>query len=153
MGLFFVYILKSSVCLAVFYLGLNLVLFPLGAGVDAALETLGQALLVAFPLWLGGLGLFHMLLFVMRGSTAASIVYVVLVAVLGGGTLDLFVLFMPKLEPVVRVVRVCLLTTPFDRLIAGNTDGLIAYAWVLGLAWLVGSTVVGLLTFRKREIS
>ena len=74
-------------------------------------------------------------------------------AVLGGGTLDLFVLFMPKLEPVVRVVRVCLLTTPFDRLIAGNTDGLIAYAWVLGLAWLVGSTVVGLLTFRKREIS
>ena len=136
-----------------FYLGLNLVLFPLGAGVDAALETLGQALLVAFPLWLGGLGLFHMLLFVMRGSTAASIVYVVLVAVLGGGTLDLFVLFMPKLEPVVRVIKTCLLTTPFDRLITGNTNGLIAYAWILGLAWLAGSTVVGLIAFRKREIS
>ena len=136
-----------------FYLGLNLVLFPLGAGVDAALETLGQALLVAFPLWLGGLGLFHMLLFVMRGSTAASIVYVVLVAVLGGGTLDLFVLFMPKLEPVVRVVKTCLLTTPFDRLITGNTNGLIVYAWILGLAWLAGSTVVGLIAFRKREIS
>lgn len=60
---------------------------------------------------------------------------------------------MPKLEPVVRVVKTCLLTTPFDRLITGNTNGLIAYAWILGLAWLAGSTVVGLIAFRKREIS
>ncbi|MCI5705430.1 MAG: ABC transporter permease [Pseudoflavonifractor sp.] len=137
-----------------FYLLLARLLFPLGAATGETMTALGQALLVAFPLWLGGMGLFHMLLFLMKGSTAASIVYVLVVAVLGGGTLELFSKFVPRLRPVIEAIQTCLLTTPFDRLLSGGpSNGLIAYAWIVGMAWLLGSTALGLIVFRKREIS
>lgn len=149
-------ILVSVVLCAIiigFYLGLSRLLFPLGEGVGETMASLGQALLVAFPLWLGGLGLFLMLLFLMKGSTGASIVYVIAVAVLGGGILDLFPALMPKLSPVVNAIQSCLLTTPFDRLLAGDTNGLIGYAWIVGMSWLAISTAAGLIAFRKREIA
>lgn len=136
-----------------FYLLLARLLFPLGETAGETMQELGRALLTAFPLWLGGLGLFHMLLFLMKGSTAASIVYVLMVAVLGGGVLKLFAAFLPRLQPVIEAIQACLFTTPFDRMISGPSEGLMAYAWTVGLAWLLGSTVLGLLVFRKREIS
>ena len=141
------------VIILAFYLGLCLLLFPLGEGVGETMTALGQALLMSFPLWLGGLGFFLMLLFLMKGSTAASIVYVLLTAVLGGGFLELFSALMPKLAPVFQLIQKCLLTTPFDRLIREGAAGLIPYAWMLGMSWFILSTLVGLLLFRKREIS
>lgn len=136
-----------------FYLLLARVLFPLGEATSEAMAELGQMLLAAFPLWLGGLGLFHMLLFVMKGSTSASIVYVLVVAVLGGGFLDLFGTFVPRLQPAIEAIQTCLLTTPFERMMHGMSGGLMAYAWMTGMAWLLASTALGLIVFRKREIS
>ena len=75
------------------------------------------------------------------------------VAVLGGGFLELFSEFVPRLRPVIEAIQTCLLTTPFDRLLCGPSKGLIAYAWIVGMAWLLGSTALGLIVFRKREIS
>lgn len=135
------------------YLLLARLLFPLGAAPVESMADLGRALLVALPLWLGGLGLFHMLLFLMKGSTAASIVYVLIVAVLGGSVLNLFSSFLPRLRPIIEAIEACLLTTPFQRLVSGPAEGLTAYAWTVGMAWLLGSTIVGLTVFRKREIS
>lgn len=144
-------IVMCAVILA-FFIGLSCLLFPLGEDMGTALKSLGQALLVAFPLWLGGLGFFLMLSFVMKGSTAAAIFYAVLLS-MGGGFLELFGEFLPKLEPVFTAIQTCLLMTPFNQLPHRPMEELIPYAWVLGMAWFAASTAVGLVSFQRREIS
>lgn len=135
-----------------FFLGLARLLFPVEEGIGETMLTLGQALVMAFPLWLGGLGFFLMLSFVMKGSTAAAILYAVILS-MGGGFLDLFILFLPKLELVFTVIQNCLLITPFNQISSRPMGELIPYAWVLGMAWFVLSTVIGLACFQKREIA
>ncbi len=135
-----------------FYLGLSCLLFPMGDGMGETMDSLGQTLLVAFPLWLGGLGAFLMLSFLMKGSTAAAILYAVLLS-MGGGFLDLFGEFLPKLKPVFTAIQNCLLITPFNQLPYRPMEELMPYAWALGMAWFLLSTVVGLMAFRKREIN
>ncbi len=135
-----------------FYLGLSALLFPMGNEVGETMTTLGQALTVAFPLWLGGLGFFLMLSFVLKGSTASAILYAVILS-MGGGFLDLFAVFLPKLKPVFTAIQNCLLITPFNQLNYRPMEELIPYAWGLGMAWFVLSTLVGLIFFKKREIN
>lgn len=135
-----------------FFLGLSCLLFPMGEDMGETLAALGQTLVMAFPLWLGGLGFSLMISFVMKGSTAAAILYAVLMSV-GGGFLDLFGEFLPKLRPVFTAVQNCLLLTPFNQMNYRPMQELIPYAWALGMAWFVLSTVVGLITFKKREIN
>lgn len=134
------------------YLGLSFLLFPGGEGLRESFRTLGQWLLVAFPLWMGGLGLGLFLQFTMK-STAATITYVLIIGFLGSGFLDLMTVFLPSLEPMADVVRTLSLNTPFSMLREGNPEELMGYAWLLGMAWLGGTTLVGLFCFRKKEIS
>ncbi len=150
-----VIILSVILCVIIlaFYLGLCWLMFPMGEGGGEAMIALGQACILAFPLWLGGLGFFLMLLFLVKGSAAASIIYILLTAVLGGGFLDLLSLLMPKLASVFSAIQKCLLTEPFGSLISGGVVEMIPHAWCLGLAWFGGSTLLGLMLFRRREIS
>lgn len=135
-----------------FFIGFSCLLFPVGEDMGETLAALGQALTVAFPLWLGGLGFFLMLSFALKGSTAAAILYAVLMS-MGGGILDLFGGLLPKLKPALTTIQNCLLLTPFNQMHYRPMEELIPYAWALGMAWFVLSTAVGLIFFKKREIN
>lgn len=134
------------------YLGLSLLLFPAGEGLETSLRTLGLWLAVAFPLWMGGLGLGLFLQFTMK-STAATITYVMIVGFLGSGFLELMEVFLPSLELAADVVQTISLNTPFNLMRTQSPEEVMGYAWTLGMAWLVVSTAAGLVCFQKKEIS
>lgn len=144
-----------TLCMALMggYMGMGLLLFPAGENFGDSLHTLGLALLMALPLWLGGLGFFHMLQFLMKGSTASTIAYIMVIAILGSGFLDLISMFIPSLEPVADLVRTISLTTPFSLMSRQGPESQMGYAWALGMSWLGLSTVIGVAGFRKKEIS
>jgi ABC-2 type transport system permease protein len=152
--------LASSVLVAVVlcavliggYLAFSCVLFPAGDELGESARNFGLWMLVAIPLWMGGLGLFMLLQFVMK-NTAATITYVMIVGFLGSGFVDLLTVFMPSLEPIANVVRIISLNTPFSLLRTQAPEELLGYAWILGMAWLGVSTAAGVICFRKREIS
>lgn len=135
------------------YLGLGCILFPVGEAFGAGLATLAKWLLVALPLWLGGLGFFTMLQFLLRGSTAATVVYVMVVAFLGSGFMELMEVFLPTLKPVADLVRTISLNTPLALLGKQSPESVMGYAWTLGMSWLAVSTAIGLAGFRKKEIN
>lgn len=142
-------VLSVVLCMVIlaYYLALSLIFFPLNGTLPQLLQGLGQALAQALPLWLGGLGLFHALLFLCRGSTAATVIYVLVVGVLNN-VLDLVSLLASDLFDVLQTAKTWLLQTNFI------TDGLnIPHAWLVGMLWLVVATVVGAVAFQKREIN
>ena len=135
------------------YMGISLLLFPVrDEMLGDSLRTFGLWLGVAFPLWLGGLGAYTLLQFTMK-STAATIVYVMVVGFLGSGFLDLFTAFLPSLTPMADAIRTISLNTPFTLMRRSSPEELLGYAWILGLAWLGITTGAGLMSFRRREIS
>ncbi len=142
-----------SVLMVVGYILLAFLMFPTGEEFIGSLQTFGLSLLMSIPLWLGGLGFFTMLQFMLKGSTAASIVYVMLIAILGSGFLELMEVFIPTLEPAAKLVRIISLSTPFNFLNQYGPKALMGYSWALGMSWLVLSTVMGIIGFRKKEIS
>lgn len=135
------------------YLGLSLLLFPTGDEFVGHLQIFGLSLLMSLPLWLGGLAFFCMLQFLLKGSTASTIVYIMVIALLGSGFLQLMSLFIPSLEPIADFVRLISLNTPFDLMNQQGPVGPMGYAWTLGMAWFGVSTVVGIIGFQKKEIS
>lgn len=134
------------------YLALSLLLFPAGEGLEASLRTFGMWLAVAFPLWMGGLGLGLFLQFTLK-STAATITYVMIVGFLGSGFLELMEVFLPTLEPAADLVQTISLNTPFNLMRTQSPEEVMGYAWILGMAWLGISTAAGLVCFQKKEIS
>ena len=136
--------------IVLFYAGVAALLFPIEEGLPEVVEYVGKFMLLSLPLWLGGLGFNYMLLFVMKGSTAATVVYMLAMA-LTGTVVDMLELIQPKLWDVMEAVRDCLLTTPFDRMLV--TSEAIGHAWLVGMGWLVIATGIGAIVFRKREIN
>lgn len=134
------------------YLGMGFVLFPAGEEIGESLRLLTLCLLVALPLWMGGLGLFNMLQFFLKGSTAATIVYIMVLGV-GSGFLDLMAVFLPTMQPLADLLRTISLNTPFDLMIQQGPESAMGYAWTLGMAWLGVSTLVGAMGFQKKEIN
>lgn len=142
----------TAVVLAVlivgFYLALSWLLMPHGADTAVAMEGLGWTLLKAFPLWLGAAGVTMACYLNIRSNVAATFAAVGIIAVaplmLKGFSL------VTGTELLYRLSAFFLLT-PFQGAIgrAGNTG----FMWLIGMAWLIGSTVVGLLLFRRKEIS
>lgn len=139
-----------------FYLGVGRLLFPVDVDANdsgALAEILVNALQsvgAAFPLWLGGLGFGLMLLFVTKGSTVAVVIFVVVMGPLDT-VLQLAQMFMQN-EGVIEAidtVRHWLLGNGF----AGYNGYDMAHCWIMGLAWFVVSTLIGLAVFQKREIN
>ena len=133
-----------------FYAGVAAILFPVEEGLGEVLAHLGQTLLLSLPLWLGGLGFGYMLLFVMKGSTPATMVYVLVLGI-GDTILDLLEIIQPKLIEALEAVRSCLLMTPFNRM--DVSPEALGHAWLVGMVWLIVSTLIGVVIFQKREIN
>lgn len=135
------------------YALLSAAMFPIGEGIGEGLRLLGGWLLVSLPLWLGGLGFYHMLQFLLKGSTAATVAYVMVIAILGSGFLELMSVFIPALEPINDLVVAISLNTPFSLMRQQSAESLMGYSWALGMGWLTVSTLVGLIGFSKKEIN
>lgn len=133
-----------------FYATFAAILFPVEEGMGEVLAHLGQTLALSLPLWLGGLGFGYMLLFVMKGSASATMVYVLVLGV-GDTILDLLELIQPKLIEALEAVRSCLLMTPFNQMDVSPAS--LSHAWLVGMSWLIVSTLVGAMVFQKREIN
>lgn len=133
-----------------FYAGIAAILFPVEEGMGEVLTHLGQTLALSLPLWFGGLGFGYMLLFVMKGSTSATMVYV-LVLGMGDTILDLLEMIQPKLSEVLESVRSWLLLTPLNHLFVSWAA--VGHAWLVGMVWLIASTLIGVVIFQKREIN
>ncbi len=134
-----------------FFLGVGALAFPMGdAGlVTAQLVKVGKSLAVALPVWLGALSFVIMLLFVMKGSVSAVVLYIFTLSL--GDILDLMQIFLPKIGHICAFVQRCLINTPMDTVMNGSFD--IPYAWAVGMAWFIVSAVIGAICFQKREIS
>lgn len=138
------------IIIVLFYTAVAALLVPAAEGLADVAAHVGKALLLALPLWLGGLGFGYMLLFVMKGSTAATAVYMLVIA-LADTVIDLLEMIQPKLWDAMETVRSCLLMTPFNEMLF--TPEAIGHAWLVGMGWLVVSTVIGTVIFQKREIN
>ena len=86
-----------------------------------------------------------MLQFLIKGSNAATVFYV-MVVFLGSGFMDLMEVFLPALQPMADLIRTVSLRTQ-------SPESVMAYAWALGMAWLTVSTIIGAISFQKKEIS
>lgn len=134
-----------------FYVGLGTLMFSTR---DAALTAnqfaaLGRSLAAALPVWLGGLGFIHMLLFVTKGSVSATVIYIIVLS--AGNILSLAGLFLPRLAELFAAIQDWLIAAPMDGILRGAPD--IPNAWLIGMLWLGVSTLIGLFCFQKREIN
>ncbi len=142
-----------GVVLAV-YLLLGLAMFRVETPLGELLPVVGQVLAAALPLWLGGLGFYHMLLFVSKGSTVATVIYVLVMGVVDSG-LKLIALFSPWFTDAYLAIRAWLPAVPFETLptdVAADPGAAILHAWLVGLVWFAASTLIGCGVFQKREI-
>ena len=135
----------------VFYLGAAALLFPMTDAANTAWELgrIGKAMAVALPVWLGALSFIHMLLFVMKGSVSAVVLYLFTLSL--GEVMDLMSLFLPKLRDFCAIVQHWLVNAPMDTVMNGSFN--IPYAWAVGAAWFVACAAIGAICFQKREIS
>ena len=127
-----------------------------GAALEA-LKVLGFALLCAVPVWLGSQALYLLCFFTIRGSTAATILGICIIALLGQ-TLTFLSLIVslpaPALANALLAVRRLLLTTPLAAITGAVWDwSRVGWAWAVGAGWCVGATALGLWRFSRREIS
>lgn len=127
-----------------------------GAALEA-LKTLGFALLCAFPVWLGSQAFYILCYFSIRGSTAAVILGVCVIALLGQMLTFLSLLVSlpaPGLAEALTAVRKLLLTTPLENITDAIWDwSRVSWAWCVGAGWCVGATALGLWLFSRKEIS
>ena len=132
------------------FLGLTLLMFTKD-GIGEGMSMLGGALAMGLPTWIGSAGLFIMLSFLFKGATAATVTYVCIIGVLPS-VLNMVGMLMPKLLKVTDAISACLLNAPYDTIFAQAQPN-ISYGWIVGMAWFVVTTAVGLIVFRKREIN
>ena len=133
-----------------FYLLGSLLCMPPGDNTALTMAGLGVSLLASLPLWLGAVGLTIALFFNIRSNVGAAFAAVGVIGFLPGALK--MASLLKGYEIFLTIRSVCLLA-PFDNL---NTmveaNGLIG-AWLIGMGWLIGSTVIGLLFFQRKEIS
>lgn len=141
-------LLAAAVMVALYVAGCW-VLLPHGEQDAEAFALIGYGLAGAFPLWLGAQGVTMACYFLVRNTTLAAFVGVGLLGVAPGIFQALGLLFNPVFEK----VRQLMPTVMLEKLpnMAFQTDYL-ALCWLMGLALLVVSTIVGLAVFQKKEI-
>ncbi len=113
----------------------------------------------AIPLWVSGISLAIMLFSIVRSSTAASFIYAGILAALG----RILELLEYYISDVFRSFRAWLPMTVFDNWSSRLTystpevseifsSGLFAHSWATGVLWIVGTCLIGIIIFRKKEI-
>ena len=146
----------TAVCLCavmvIVYLGLCRALLPGEAAAGAEiLQTVGYALLLSLPLWLGAQALAIALFFLLRSSTVAAITQVVIFLVLP----EIWDLLANLVSPVFRQVGAVMLTAPFSEMLTGGGMewAFFGKTLAIGACWFAAATAMGLLAFRRREIA
>lgn len=141
------------VLIVALYLVFTLVLFQSDQSTGAMLRMLGNALAGVLPLYLGALGVAHLCFMNLKSSVAASFLPAFSFAA-GGVIMGNLAHYGPGAFGVVgRAVYPILLTTPFDAMSVDIGWPFILNAWAIGFSWLIITTVLGLLLFRKKEIN
>ena len=132
-------------------------MLPGDGGALEALKVLGFALLCAFPVWLGSQALYLLCFFSIRGNTAATILGICIIALLGQVLTFLSLLLSvsaPALADCLLAVHSLLLTSPLENFTAAIWDwSRVSWAWLVGAGWCVGTTALGLWRFSRKEIS
>lgn len=136
-----------------FYLLLSAVLFPKDAESITALKVLGTALLAAVPLYVGALGLIHCCFSHLKSSVVAGVLPAAFLAMTGSVMGTAMNLPLGLFSDISRVVYPFLLTTPFSQLSPDINGAFVLNAWCIGVGWLVVTTALGIILFRKKEIS
>lgn len=108
------------------------------------------SLVCAVPLWIGALSVLNMMSFQFRNTTILSLTYVGLFAI----TALLMPLVGYYVSPIFNVIHDWMIMPQFDVIKSAATISgpIILKCMVIGLGYTVGSTVIGMLLFRKREI-
>lgn len=138
----------------IIYTAICRLLLPGGDTDGKGLIGFGFALLCALPLWMGALGLANLLFFLLKSNTVAAFSFVAFLWLFGGVLNLLTFLNHEVLARVASVIYRLTLTAPFDQHLPTMPDWPY-FGWCLGvgLGWLGATTVLGLLTFRKKEIN
>lgn len=126
----------------------------LGVKDAAAAGEITQRMLLSLacslPLWIGALSVLNMMSFQFRNSTIMSLSYVGLFAILS----LLMTLMGYYVSPVFDIIHDWMIMPQFDviKSAASISGPLILKCTAIGFGYTVGSTVIGLLLFRKRDI-
>ena len=141
--------LAACVVLIGFYLGGCWLLFPHDGSDGTVWSLLGYCLAGAFPLWLGGQALVMACYFLVRSSTMAAFLSIGILVVLA----SVFQALGLLISPVFECIRHFLPGVMLDTLASMAFDWpYVGLCWIVGAVWCVGSTVVGLAIFRRKEI-
>lgn len=119
--------------------------------VQMALQMLGYYVLASFPLWLGALALSIAFYFLIRSSNMAGLGFLAMMMAVPA-ILDNLGKFV---HPVFHSLYHLTLDYMGGLVISTQTLdwALVGRCWLVGLAWAVISTAVGLFVFSRREIS
>lgn len=119
--------------------------------VQMMMQMLGYYILASFPLWLGALSLAIACYFLIRGSNMAGIAFLAIMV----GVPAILNNLGKYVHPMFHSLYHLTLDYMGGLVIsAQNLDWtLMSRCWLIGLAWAVVSTAVGLLVFSRREIS
>lgn len=108
----------------------------------------GQRLLVSLPLWIGALSFGNMLAFHFKSSTLYTLFFIGLFA-----ALPVVLQMAAYYYPFLGEVRLWLMTPLLEQLANTElTNEIILRSVVTGAAYLIGSTLIGLIFYRKKEI-
>lgn len=141
--------LMAAVVMVGVYLGFCWILLPHNEADGSALATLGYVLAGALPLWLGAQALTMACYFIIPNNTLAAFVVVALLGVLPPILQLCGLLIHPGFEHIRQLMPAVLLEQLYQR--AFQTDYL-GLCWIVGLVLTVAATLVGIVTFQKREI-
>ena len=141
-------LLAAAVMLGFYLLGCW-VLLPHNQSDAAALSLVGYTLAGALPLWLGGQGVVLACYFLVRNSTLAAFAAVALLGVVPA-VLQLCGLLIHPVFGTIRQYMPAVLLEQLYRY-ADQWDYVVR-CWAVGLIVLAGATLVGVLSFRRKEI-
>lgn len=144
-------VLAGILCVVIigYYIGLNRILFPqAGEGDGEAVRWALQALGACLPLWLASQALFHLFstLFKSTGAAFATVMVYLLLP-------NVFKILAVFVNEGFQLFYEIMLTTQVDVVAGGAiSGGVMARCWITGGVWFLGTTVIGNILFRKREI-
>ena len=141
--------LLAAVVMVALYMAGCWVLLPHNELDQTGLALVGYTLAGALPLWLGAQGVVLACYFLVRNTTLAAFVAVALLGVVPSILQLCGLLIHPTFEMIRQFMPAVMLEQL--HLYAFQWD-YVGRCWIVGMVVLVGSILVGLLAFRKKEI-
>ena len=126
-----------------------------GEALGRELSAAAFQILCALPLWLGALGLAHLLYVLIPSGIGAAIAYLAALGFMWPAT-EIIMLNTHKasaLFAAAEALRLLTLMGPFEFLLPMTGEGhYLLFCWEVGMGWFWGCTAAGILIFRRRNI-